>query len=523
MQQIPLVFEMSGAQYTSAELARLTPDDIWAIVDQTTLERLREDPRIERKRSIHAGELGEYFSMWANTVPFGGIMVIGQENAGGFGGCLALGDEVINKLESGGRFHCPDARTEPKRVRVQNLRGEDDFVLLIRVFYNSLRVVKTISDRAFIRSGSVKNELSREQIRELEYAKGQGDYEQQPSGWNFPDDFNLSLVREYTESLIRQKKLSSTHTVIELLSQTRLGRISGDVFNPNFACVLLFAKDPLLLFPGCKVQILRYDGDRELTGKDYNVIKDIWIEGPIPEVITKAARELRSQLREFSSLHDDGRFYVVPEYPEEAWYEALVNACVHRSYVLKNMVVFVKIFDDRMTIESPGGFPVNVSPETIYVTHSPRNPHLMTALYFLAFVKCHNEGTRRMRDSMDQVNLPAPEFAQKELASGFNSVRVTLRNNFKLRKVWVDSEAVRVLGPQWKDLKQNELRILNFVAEHEQINVTQAMRLISSPRKWQSVKKLLDNMATRGLLVHHHSKTVERDSHACYKLPIAED
>lgn len=517
------MFESDGAQYTDAQLALLTPDDIWAMVDQTLLERLREDPRMERKRSIHGGELGEYFSMWANTIPFGGTMVIGQENKEGFGGCLRLGEDVITKLESDGRFHCPDARTEGKRVPVKNLDGQDDFVLLIRVFYNPLRVVKTITGKAFIRSGSVKSELTSEQIREWEYAKGQGDYEQQPSDFIFPDDFNMSLVREYTDNLISQKKLSSSHSTTELLCQTRLGRITGGVFKPNFACVLLFAKDPLLLFPGCKVQILRYDGERELTGKQYNVIKDIWIEGAIPEVITKSAREVRSQLREFSSLHEDGRFYVVPEYPEEAWYEALVNACVHRSYVLKNMVVFVKIFDDRMTIESPGGFPVNVTPETIYVTHSPRNPHLMSALYFLAFVKCHNEGTRRMRDSMDRVNLPAPEFAQKELASGFNSVRVTLRNNFKLRKVWLDTEAARIIGPQWKDLKQNELRIMNFVAEHHQINVTQAMRLISSPRKWQSVKKLLDDMTAKGLLVHHHSKTVERDSYACYRLPVTED
>ena len=197
----------------------------------------------------------------------------------------------------------------------------------------------------------------------------------------------------------------------------------------------------------------------------------------------------------------------------------IVNACVHRSYVLKNMVVFVKIFDDRLVVESPGGFPPNVTADTIYHNHSPRNPHLMTALYFLDFVKCHAEGTTRMKDSMDAFGLPSPEFRQTEIASGFNSVRVTLRNHMKFRKLWLDAEAHRILGPQAANLKENELRILNFVSEYGSINVTQCTRLITSPRRWHSVKKLLDRMVADGLLEHHHSQTVKLDSKSFYKLP----
>ena len=64
-----------------------------------------------------------------------------------------------------------------------------------------------------------------------------------------------------------------------------------------------------------------------------------------------------SQLREFTRLESDGKFYTASEYPQDAWYEAVVTACVHRSYNLKNMNIFVKMFDDRLVVESPGGFP----------------------------------------------------------------------------------------------------------------------------------------------------------------------
>ena len=149
----------------------------------------------------------------------------------------------------------------------------------------------------------------------------------------------------------------------------------------------------------------------------------------------------------------------------------------------------------------------------------------MSALYFLSFVKCANEGTRRIRDLMAASNLPRPEFAQKQTQSGYNAVRVTLRNNIKLRKLWIDSAAGRVLQPQsWRDLSPTELRILNYVAEHGSINVTQGQKLVAaSGMRWQRVKKILTAMVERGLLVHHHSSTIERDSHACYRLPMSHD
>lgn len=141
----------------------------------------------------------------------------------------------------------------------------------------------------------------------------------------------------------------------------------------------------------------------------------------------------------------------------------------------------------------------------------------MNALFFMDFVKCHNEGTRRIKDEMDAQNLPKPEFIQKEVAAGFDSVRLTLRNNIKLRKVWIDSEAERLLRPLLRDLAQYELRILNFVAEHGAINVSQAQRLFPGSR-WHTVKKRLDKMVISGLLKRDHSETIERDPKAVYRL-----
>lgn len=65
------------------------------------------------------------------------------------------------------------------------------------------------------------------------------------------------------------------------------------------------------------------------------------------------------------------RFYTRPEYPREVWLEAVINACVHRSYNFKYMNIFVKMFDDKFVVESPGGVLPPTTAETIYESHNP--------------------------------------------------------------------------------------------------------------------------------------------------------
>ena len=49
-------------------------------------------------------------------------------------------------------------------------------------------------------------------------------------------------------------------------------------------------------------------------------------------------------------------------YPREAVREAVVNALVHRDYLLSNTDIELTIFDDRMEIVSPGCLPNGITP-----------------------------------------------------------------------------------------------------------------------------------------------------------------
>src|SRR5262249_12790981 len=154
------------------------PDEIYRAADQKLLESIpREDRRIEWKPpGIHPKALGEYFSIWANTVPSGGIIAIGIENDGEISGCASLSPDRINDLERSGYVYCPEAKYESKRVQVVRKDGKPDFVLLIRVFYNDAKVVETVDGNAYTRLGESKKKLTAQEVRELQIDKGQIDF-----------------------------------------------------------------------------------------------------------------------------------------------------------------------------------------------------------------------------------------------------------------------------------------------------------------------------------------------------------
>jgi len=510
IQQLPFTFEQTVV---------LNVDELWTLATPELLVLAREDRRIERKPpAIHASELAEYFSMWANTSVEGGVIAVGISNKGDLSGCLSIELEHINKLESDAHNLCVDASVECKKIKIKRAKdGLDDFVLLFRVHYHPTKVVHTAHGDAFIRRGEQKHKLTSHEIRDLQNDKGEVRVEQELcAGYVFPDSFNADLLADFLRGM--RSVLTESHDDEEILVNRRLGVIKAGKFIPNAACVLLFADDPVHKFPGSKVRFLRFEGEQEGTGSEWNAVKDEFIEGPIPYLIQTTERLLQQQLRTFSRQGPDQRFNPVPEYPKEAWYEAVVNACVHRSYgTLKNVPIFVKMFDNRLEIISPGAFPPSVTPQTIYGTHSPRNPNLMSALWSMNLVKCAAEGTRRMLRLMEASELPPPEFAQK--TTDHAVVRVTLRNNIRQRRAWIDAAASSVISPDIdRTLTQDERQVINHVAEHGTINTMQAVRLVG--KKWKAAHKMLLRLESRKLLKYHHRKDIERDPQAFFTLVI---
>jgi ATP-dependent DNA helicase RecG len=172
-----LAFDLDSIMPPRTDLRELwTPDDIFGAAIKEGVDNLlgfREDYRVEWKSARYSPkELADYFSMWANTQPHGGIIVIGVENDGTISGCLNVGPDKISEFEQVGPTQCSDARFDIRRIAATRANDTPDFLLLIRVFYRIDKLVETVRGDAFVRAGKTKRQLREEEKRENTYQQG---------------------------------------------------------------------------------------------------------------------------------------------------------------------------------------------------------------------------------------------------------------------------------------------------------------------------------------------------------------
>lgn len=487
-----------------------TPDDIYNHCDENTIRAFSEDRRVERKRyEVSQRDFAAYLSMWANTQPTGGVIFIGVANDGTILGCAHGSTEHLNEFETARRL-CPDAMFETKRVQVTDNKGRQNFIVAVRVHYRADKLVETSDGAAFVREGSEKRALSEAEKREIRLNKGELDAETERVNLPFPDAFNSSLMAQFRDAYVSKRNLPPRYGIDDVLQLCKLGKKTADGFVPNLACAIIFGQDSRLIAPGAFIRVIRYEGTEEGLGQRMNAVADHVFDGPLPLQIAAAEKFVESQIRNFTRLGRDGRFVSRPEYPKDVWLEALVNAAVHRSYNLRNMNIFVKLFEDKLVIDSPGTFFPPTTAATVYDAHNPRNPNLMWAMYYFDFVQCAYEGTRRMRTGMQEANLPEPIFLQRD--SGVFQVSVTLRNNSEHRKHFVRTEAMPSIDPIiYEGLSEAERLLVNWCADGKQITVKDAQDILGGlANDWRTARAVLDSLTRKSIFDRPEGKDRNR-------------
>lgn len=493
----------------------LTPDEIFESGDVGLILRLGEDHRLDYKSARRAPrDFAKELSAFGNGPShFGGVVVVGVEKNLDVTGCKLLSEAQLQELEKFGVDHAEGGRVVTKRIACKNKNGEDDFLILGRIYYNPERLVTLTNGKAYQRISHESKQLGDEARSEIRIAKGERVFEQETARLTYPDDFHIDRIRKFCDRIRSQDGLKYDISNEQILENKMLGMRAADGFAPSNALALLFAKQPQREFPGAYIRFLRFEGTEQRSGKNFNVIRDRTFEGTLIDQITDCANFISANLREFTTMVD-GVFETRTEYPFDAWYELLVNAIAHRSYQYKNANIFVRLFDDRIEFESPGGFMPQVTPQTIYTMHRPRNRHLMFALKEFGEVKCMNEGTKRVRDEMAEAHLPEPQFMPTNADN--TGVLAVLRNDIANRQNSLDSEAYKVLGEALSlSLTPEERKVVNFVIEHKTINVSEALRILKT-NIWHTAKKCLERLESRGILEFVSEK--ERDPKAHYVL-----
>lgn len=99
----------------------------------------------------------------------------------------------------------------------------------------------------------------------------------------------------------------------------------------------------------------------------------------------------------------------MPEYVERSYHEALINAIVHRDYLVNGSEVHIDIFDDRMEIYSPGGMldgSVIQERDPLTVPSTRRNPVIADVFGRLGLMERKGSGFGKIIHAYEhQVNF----------------------------------------------------------------------------------------------------------------------
>ena len=383
-----------------------------------------------------------------------------------------------------------------EEIPVVNVKGEDDHILIISVELSSSRVISAPNDEVYLRQGDESVKLSYEQRIQLNYDRGQRFFEDEIVPDASLDDIDEALVDEY-----KSKFDSSDRTTEEILKARRL-MIGGKLTK---AAILLFGKYPSSFFPQARVRFLRFDGVNMGTGSQFNVVKEVTFEDPLPTLITKVRDFVRTQLREFQYL-DVGQFKTLPEYPEFAWFEGIVNAVTHRNYSIFGDYIRVMMFDDRLEIHSPGKLPNIVTVENIKHERFSRNPRIARTLTEFGWVREMNEGVKRIYSEMESYFLHEPKYTEPG-----NKVVLTLENNFMSRQLRV-ADRIHEDIDSYTDLSEDEKDIVHYMYNSGQKMTTlRASELTGRSRRFSG--KLLQGLVEQKVLEWHGTSRNDRNQY----------
>lgn len=414
------------------DLPKSQPDALLRILVLSGESRHLEFKRVSGKM---VGKALETVCAFANTL--GGILVLGMADLKDHHGAARLfgvdeNPEAVDELQRKLLSEFQPAIDGPVLQRIACLlhngasKGKPGTVLLLRV-PRSPRVHSIVNGGTYTRLDAGNRMMSAGEVTALSYQRGERSASSEPVA------VPLARLQTGAWQAFAAHRGPLTGSFSEQLLRIGLADELAGAVQPRRAAVLLFADEPGSLLAAfdsrADLRVMVYDGKHAVAGATPNLRKPAkTVRGPLVVQIDAAVRLVLDELAKGLTLSNSG-FRTVHVYPARVVKEAIVNAVIHRDYRL-NRDIFVRIFDDRIEVESPGLLPGTITPATIARGGSKaRNP--LIAVNLRQFPDPPNidagEGVPMMFAEMALAELYPPQYRQNTGAA-VESVTVTLFN-----------------------------------------------------------------------------------------------
>jgi ATP-dependent DNA helicase RecG len=192
---------------------------------------------------------------------------------------------------------------------------------------------------------------------------------------------------------------------------------------PTAGGVLLFSDEPqTALAKRSAIKIYQYKTKGDEGSRETLAFDPITIEGCIYDQIKEAVKKTKEVVEKMKRLGEAGLEGV--SYPDETLHEIMTNAVLHRDYSIA-ADVHVRVYDNRIEIESPGRLPGHITLDNILSEQSARNPKIVRLINKFPDPpnKDVGEGLNTAFEAMKKLRLKEPVIEQRE-----HSVVVNIRH-----------------------------------------------------------------------------------------------
>lgn len=428
----------------------------------------------------------------------GGVLALGVSDGGEIEDLQKLGENLTKYRTLVFDFIHPACNIELEEIVI-----DGKLVFLFHVDQELERIFcRKDNQNVYLRIHDSNRLLDRDRIKKLEYDKSIRRFEEESVKDFDIEDLDEDLLQEY------KTKLNYQSSILDLLVKRHLATKSGTEYKFKNASVLLFAKEPEKYITNASVRYIRYDGVEEQTGTSHNVIKDERFENNIPRVIDEIKRFLKASFKDYYFLDmKSGKFKKVPEYPEEAWLEGIVNALCHRSYNVQGNAIYIKHFDDRLVISNSGPLPAQVTIENIKTERFARNPRVARVLEDLGYVRQLNEGVSRIYESMEKSMLSIPEYSEKN-----GNVFLILRNKISGHSKTINDSVMELIEKNWNVYNDTQRNIFFYLFNFHSATLSEITSFVQINEN--TVRGYLNKFIDEEILVKQSTK--QRDANARY-------
>lgn len=423
-------------------------------------------------------------SAFANGV--GGLLIFGVSNDNEIKGLAdaehdaeIISEQIKTRLEPIPEFHLSYYRTEDdKKLILLNISAGEE----TPYYYSADGVME-----AYVRLGNESVKADATELKRLVLRGRNSSYDTLSTTY-IASDYAFSKLRErykaWTGESLDDKELISFGLVDDKGTLTNAGALMADNSPIRWS----------------RVFCTRWNG-LDKGGGVVDAIDDAEYSGSMISLLNEGTAFIKRNMKTMWKKIADSRVDM-PEYCERSYFEALVNALVHRDYLVNGSEVHIDMFDDRMVIYSPGGMVDGTLVQERVIDAIPstrRNPVLADVFQRLGYMERKGSGLTKIINAYQNANnydeSKMPQFISSRVE--FTVILKNLNYGNDMKSEYEEGETAQKVE---EFVQRTEEVFLDALRKNPKISRKELSKMVMISE--DGVKYHLKKLKNKGLIEH---------------------